>query len=173
MGKKKDLTGQRFGRLTAIEDTGKRKYSYVVWLCKCDCGNVTEVVSDSLRSGNTKSCGCLHDELAAERIRKVKKKPKHGLSNHRLFGIWNGMKTRCYNKNNKNYADYGGRGIQICEEWLGDFASFYDWAMSHGYRDDLTIDRIDVNGNYEPKNCKWATRAEQSRNQRRTKRCVG
>ena len=172
MSAKQDLTGQKFGRLSVVADTGKRRHSYVVWLCRCDCGNVTEVISDSLKRGNTKSCGCLHDELAAERIKGVKTVPKHGLSHHRLFGIWSGMKTRCYNPNNKDFKDYGGRGITICAEWLADFQRFYDWAMKNGYQDSLTIDRKDVNGNYEPSNCKWATRAEQSRNQRRTHKNV-
>lgn len=170
MSAKKDLTGQKFGRLLVLKDAGKRRHSYVVWLCQCDCGNTVEVISDSLRSGNTRSCGCLHDECAVEKIRGVKCKPKHGLSHHRLFGILNGMKTRCYNENNKDFKDYGGRGIKICDDWLSDFKNFYDWAISNGYQDDLTIDRIDVNGNYEPSNCKWSTRAEQSRNQRRTQK---
>ena len=170
MSAKKDLTGQRFGRLTVLSDTGKRKRSSVVWLCQCDCGNTTEVITYSLTCGNTKSCGCLHIEAAKENIKGVKMQPVHGLSHHRLFGIWNGMKTRCYNENNKDYKDYGGRGIRICDEWLSDFLSFYNWAMENGYQDDLTIDRVEVNGNYEPSNCKWSTRAEQSRNQRRTKK---
>lgn len=169
MSAKKDLTGQRFGRLTVVADSGKRNNGYILWECRCDCGNTKIVDGWRLRSGATQSCGCLRQELAVEHIKGVKKKPKHGLVDHRLFGIWSGMKTRCYNENNKDFKDYGGRGITICDEWLADFLCFYNWAMENGYQDDLTIDRMDVNGNYEPSNCKWSTRGEQARNQRRTK----
>lgn len=173
MGAKIDLTGQRFGRLTVVHDTRKRRQSYVVWLCRCDCGGITEVTSGNLRGGITRSCGCLHAEASLENIKGVRPKPVHGLSNHRLHRIWHGMKTRCYNPNNKDFKDYGARGIKICSAWLSDFQAFYEWAVNNGYEESLTIDRIDVNGDYEPGNCKWATRAEQSRNQRRTKKKSG
>ena len=149
MPKLNDLTGQRFGRLTVLERTELK------WLCKCDCGNKKIVAGGHLVSGDTKSCGCL-------RI-------KHGMRNTRLYSIWHGMKERCYNTKHKFYKHYGGRGIKVCEEWKNDFQTFADWALSHGYADNLTIDRIDVNGNYEPSNCQWATNAEQQRNKRNSK----
>lgn len=173
MSAKKDLTGQRFGRLTVICDSGKRKRSFVVWRCVCDCGNIAEVKTDSLKSGNTKSCGCLHDERAIEKCKKMNdssnKYKTHGMTGTRIFRIYCGMKNRCYNKTNKDYKHYGSRGIKVCDEWLADFMAFYNWAIANGYSDELTIDRKDVNGNYAPDNCKWSTRAEQARNQRRTK----
>lgn len=156
-GKRSDLIGQKFGRLTVREflrvDTKTKR---VIWLCDCECGNTTEVPTSKLTSGNTKSCGCLQGE-----VHKT-----HGLSDTRLHRIWMGIKRRCYTVTTHNYNDYGGRGIKMCDEWLNDFKTFYDWAMANGYKEDLSLDRIDVDGNYEPNNCRWANDYVQTHNRR-------
>lgn len=155
--------GEKYGQLTILEDLGsyikdgcKTPVHYV--RCICDCGNIVEEVSlTKLKSGHTKSCGCLSE--------------KHGLSKDRLYKIRRAMIERCYYPPQPCYPDYGGRGIQICEEWLNKdngFINFYNWAISNGYKDGLSIDRIDVNGDYEPSNCKWSTPKEQMRNRRNT-----
>ena len=165
MGKFIDLTGQRFGRLTVVE----RAKSYVdangrtkdaQWICKCDCGNITHPIRNcQLRSGNTKSCGCLSSRLSISKINTT-----HGMSKTRLYRIWKAMKDRCYRSNNSQYKYYGGRGIVVCDEWLRDFQTFHDWAMANGYEEHLTIDRKNNNGNYEPDNCRWITNALQQSN---------
>lgn len=162
---KVDLTGQRFGRLVALrhEPTPGNK---TFWLCKCDCGKEVLVGYGELRTGNTKSCGCFHRDSAADRLRK--QGTRHGMFGTRIYNIWWCMKDRCYNKNHMAYKNYGGRGITVCDEWKNNFEPFYRWAMNSGYRKDLTIDRIDVNGNYEPHNCRWVTLSEQANNKRNT-----
>ena len=126
-------------------------------LCECDCGKVTKVRIEHLKSGHTKSCGCYQKKQTS------KAKRTHGREPKRLYSIWSNMKTRCYNKNTECYSRYGGRGITVCDEWKK-FEAFRDWALSNGYSDDLTIDRIDNDGNYEPSNCRWVTRKENMRN---------
>lgn len=155
-----DLTGKRFGRLTVIgvEDNGKRNTYYA---CQCDCGNVKVVRSDALLSGCTVSCGCKKKEQ--DRI-NLTANHSHKMSGTRLYNIWAGLKGRCNNPNDPRYDRYGGRGISVCDEWNTSFQSFYDWAISNGYSENLTIDRIDNDGNYEPANCKWSTNKEQCNN---------
>lgn len=170
MGKPIDLTGQRFGRLVVIGRSLESKHGEATWLCQCDCGNTSIVRGSYLRGGNTQSCGCYGHELSVRgERRRTHSGSRDGGKKRRLYRIWIAMKTRCYNHNSKNYKNYGGRGITICAEWLHDFAAFRDWAMSCGYQDDLSIDRINVDGNYCPDNCRWATRKEQRHNRRDSK----
>ena len=165
--------GDVFGRLTVIKldhierkQTKRDVITKEMWECKCKCGKIITVSHNNLLYGQVKSCGCLHYD-------KVKNETylcttTHGKSKTRLYNIWCNMKRRCTNKKNVDYHNYGGRGIKVCDEWKNDFMSFYNWAINNGYSNDLTIDRIDVNGNYEPNNCKWATKQEQCDNKRNT-----
>lgn len=138
-------------------------------MCQCDCGNQIEVSTNSLNKGNTKSCGCLHrDYLNNSRPNSI----KHGDSKSRLYTIWRDMKLRCYNEKQIGYKNYGARGIKVCDEWLYDFISFKNWAMDNGYQNDLTLDRLDNDGNYEPSNCKWSTQKEQSNHKRNNRYVV-
>lgn len=164
----KDMTNQKFGRLTVVKRVEKpeeSKSKEAFWLCKCDCGNEKIVAGYYLRSGKTKSCGCYNVDCLKSR-KGIKYGGKHGMCNLRIYKNYHAMKARCFNPNHHKYHDYGARGITICDEWLGEkgFENFYDWAMQNGYCDTLTIDRIDVNGNYEPSNCRWADNSIQGFN---------
>lgn len=162
----KDLTGQKFGRLTVIKKVGSNKYNRTLWLCKCECGNETITNALSLKTGNTKSCGCLQKKHISQ---LGKASATHGLHNTRIYRIWKNIHQRCYNSNSPAYKYYGARGIKMCEEWNNNFLNFYDWSMQNEYTDSLTIDRIDVNKGYEPSNCRWITQAKQMRNTRTNK----
>lgn len=175
MGKFKDLIGQRFGRLTVIRLADNKKHGRIAWLCQCDCGQLVEALSDSLMSGNTKSCGCLQKEKARESGRKtiwraIEKNIKHGDAKQpqsvQLYFIWRGLKCRCYNKNNPAYKYYGGRGILINSEWKTNYLAFKAWSLANGYEEGLSIDRIDSNGDYCPENCQWIGRSENSKKAR-------
>lgn len=162
--KAKDITGQKFGKLTAIKldhiehiKTGTVHY----WLYKCDCGNEKVIRKGEVSQGGSQSCGCFLKESVQKRS------TKHGQSYSRLYRIMHDMKQRCLNPNNKNYKHYGERGITICKNWLDNFDNFYNWAINYGYQDNLTIERINFNGNYEPSNCKWIKKAEQVKNTRK------
>lgn len=151
MGKFIDISGQRYGKLVAIMPTEERtKGGGVLWLFKCDCGNEKTIPANSVRTGLVQSCGCL--------LRK------HGMAGARLFNIWVDMRQRCTNPNSTHFQSWGGKGVSVCDEWNSDFRAFRDWALNNGYNDSLSLDRRDVEGNYEPCNCRWATSIEQARN---------
>lgn len=156
MPNKVDIAGEKYGKLTALFPTDKRtKSGGVIWTFKCDCGKIKDIPANSVRMGLVKSCGC----LAA---------PHRGTGT-RLFTIWVDMRQRCNNSNIPNFNDYGGRGISVCSEWDKSFIAFRNWAKQNGYSKNLSIDRINVNGNYEPSNCRWATSFQQAMNTRKTR----
>ena len=146
------------GMVLATENS-KRKRRFGLYKCGF-CGAKFTVSTYSINRGDTKSCGCYNKRRVSETHKT------HGLKSTRLYRIWRAIKTRVLNPKNERYGDYGGRGIKVCDEWKNDFMPFYNWAMSNGYSDELSIDRIDNDGNYEPSNCRWATPTIQNRNQR-------
>lgn len=162
MGKLIDLTGERFGHLTVIERANCDS-KWPRWICKCDCGNIKDFDGHSLRRGNSRSCGCGITRII------------HGMSYSKLYKVYDGMKSRCYKKSNPRYKNYGERGIRICDEWLGKDGrnQFVKWALNHGYKEGLSIDRIDCNGNYTPENCRWTTNSVQMFNRQKRKSRLG
>lgn len=151
------MIGRIFGRLVVLRDSGKRnRKGEIIWLCRCDCGNIKEVPTNYLTRGSTRSCGCLK-KGGPSHHRFI-----HGDSGTRLYRIWACMKYRCYLKTDPKYKYYGARGIVVYSSWLDNFRTFKIWALSHGYQNNLTIDRINSKGNYEPSNCQWLTNEENS-----------
>lgn len=161
------MVGKTFGKLSVTSRADNYKH-YVMWNCRCECGNEIVACTADLNRGHTKSCGCMRNE----RIAKLNY--SHGGCKDRLYGVWLNMRTRCYNPRVDAYKYYGGRGIKICDEWQ-DYAIFRNWAIANGYDEsaphfDCTIDRIDVNGDYSPDNCRWVDMAQQNTNKRKRQR---
>lgn len=168
MGKHIDITGNRYGRLLVIQRIGTDKHGNATYLCLCDCGNMTIANVHQLKIGSKKSCGCLNDEIRCGfGARKVRL--RHGESKTSLHKIWDGIKTRCYNKNNRAYKWYGAKGIHMCDEWKNSYENFSQWAKENGYSPGLTIERIDNNCDYCPSNCIWIPLREQGINKSTTK----
>ena len=168
---KLSLIGQRYGKLL-VESSAPSRNKRTNWHCSCSCGNEVTVSTSNLRSGNTRSCGC--GVLEAKTKHGEAQRDKSGKAQmSRIYRIWANMKHRCTKASYRDYQYYGGRGIKVCEEWLGSFEAFRNWAISNGYVDNLTIDRRDNDGNYSPDNCHWVTRKEQNQNRRKSTNVKG
>lgn len=160
----------KYNYWTVLKEDTNKKYCLRKPLCQCVCGKKKEVWQTALNTGKSKSCGCIFRKESVERLRKIA--TKHGLSRNRrnsghpLYAVWVGIKQRCKNKNACGYHHYGGRGIKVCKEWDEDFTHFYKWAIKHGYKKSLQIDRINNDGNYEPKNCRFVTPSQNLKNTR-------
>lgn len=163
----KDMIGKKFNMLTVVKRlTNQGKYAR--YFCLCDCGKTRIVLGQNLRSGRVKDCGCISQKL--KKLHLSQKLKTHGFSKTRLYSIWLGIRDRCSRVKNQDYYLYGGRGIKVCDEWNSDFLTFRNWALNNGYNDNLSIDRIDPDGNYEPNNCRWITLTEQTYNKRNTRK---
>ena len=162
MSQVKDIAGGRFGKWTVLGRAGSNKDGSAMWVCKCDCGTVRNVTGRSLISGKSSCCGCTRKENAAKASKKAN--TTHGMKKTRLYTIWHSMKGRIKYPSTNSYERYGGRGIKVCKEWENDFLSFATWALNNGYSDELTLDRINPDGDYEPSNCRWSTWSQQARN---------
>jgi len=165
----KDLTGMVVHRWTVLSFYGLDKRKKSLWTCTCSCGTLKEVSGNSLSMGKTQSCGCLVKEVQSARLLNNKIASIHGLSKQdinnktRLYRIWCGIKNRITNPNVPEHPRYGGKGVKICNEWMT-FTNFHEWAINNGYSENLTIDRVDVEGNYEPNNCRWVSSKAQANN---------
>ena len=157
--------GKRYGKLTVIKRNGSSKDGKAMWLCKCDCGGYVTTIGKSLRNGDCTSCGCHRKEVLK---RGGKANLKHGETNNRLYNIWRGIKKRCRLKTNHGYKWYGAKGIDVCDDWYDSYEKFRDWSLKNGYKEGLTIDRIDVDGDYEPNNCRWVAWITQENNRSNT-----
>jgi len=160
-----DLTGRIFGRLTVLRRNPENdKCNKSMWVCYCECNPEKEVIKrgGDLIKGDVQSCGCLRKEISKEHLKTLL--TTHNETNTHLFSVWTGMKKRCYYENGKDFEHYGERGIIICNQWLNSYIVFRDWSIDNGYDENLTIDRIDVNGDYEPSNCRWTTTKVQNNN---------
>ena len=158
-----NLLGRKFNRLQVKERIGLDKYGKQLWKCVCDCGKEVIVNTSSLTTGNTQSCGCYKNELIGNR-NKI-----HGMSHTHIYYVWQAMRKRCNKEKDKSFKNYGARGIKVCTEWSEDFTNFYNWAKNNGYKQGLTLDRVNNNKGYSPENCRWVTMKQQANNTRRNK----